>query len=511
MAKARGESKTGLITSLVLFILATLGLGVYAYTLQADVDAKDKAAKEATTAKGNLEKDRDWYKFQAQYYRQCMGNLDPKDNEAVAVKWASFDSGALAGNATDKDEVTRLIKENLTKIKDMEFDPTTKRPRKSFLDLLHDKDARIQALQNQNGATDGRLKDTEKKLKDAEDAKAAATANYQAELEKAAKQHQAEMSGLVKSNEDLRGQVRQINDSMNKEKEKFTVDTAKTKKDSDKKDKEMAKLRTRLDEKEQEIAQVKQKSGDAPKDWRTDWKIVNMDRTGSQPYINLGSADNVTPQLTFNVHGVGPDGKPLPRSKGTIEVVNVISDHLSQVRITSWKDRDKDPIVKGDVLFNPVWDPTYKKHVALAGTLDVTGEGRGSHIAEFIRHLEKRNIVVDAYLDLKEKTPTIKGPGISIQTDYLILGYGPSGDAREVDKQFQEDFRNRYEEMKKQAKENGVTIINLRDYLDRIGFRLPRAFAEKNAATQVPSILETAPPGGGDKKEPEKDKPMDKQ
>ncbi len=47
MAKARGESKTGLVTTLVLFILATLGVGIYAYTLQADVADKDKAAKEA--------------------------------------------------------------------------------------------------------------------------------------------------------------------------------------------------------------------------------------------------------------------------------------------------------------------------------------------------------------------------------------------------------------------------------------------------------------------------------
>src|SRR6266851_1836184 len=40
MAKARVESKTGLITTLVLFVLTTLGLGIYAYTLQSDVAAQ---------------------------------------------------------------------------------------------------------------------------------------------------------------------------------------------------------------------------------------------------------------------------------------------------------------------------------------------------------------------------------------------------------------------------------------------------------------------------------------
>jgi len=507
MAKARGESKTGLVTTLVLFILATLGVGIYAYILQADVADKDKAAKEAAAKEKSATENRDWYRFQTLYYRALAGHIDPKDAEELAVNWTKFESGGLGGNAKDKDEVNKIIKENLNKR--MPFDVNAKRPQRTFEDLLRDGQARYQALETQFVATKARLDETEKKLKTSEEALAAANAKYQEELAKAAKQNQTDFSGFVKSTDDLRAQLRQIDDTMNKDKQKYADDMAKVKKDMEKKDKEMAKLKSRLNERDKELVQLKQKSGEAPKDWRTDWRIVYMDRQGTQPYINLGSADNVTPQLTFNVHGVGPDGKPLPQSKGTVEVVNVISDHLSQVRITGWRDREKDPIIKGDVLFNPVWDPTHKKHVAIAGTIDLTGEGR-NNIVEFIRQLEKRNIVVDAYLDLKDKNPTIRGPGISYQTDYLILGYGPTFDVREADKSFQEEFKARYEEMRKQAKDYGVTIVNLRDYLDMIGFRLPRAFAEKNAATPSRSILDVAPPGGGDKKEPEKDKAPDK-
>jgi hypothetical protein len=522
MAKARGESKTGLITTLVLFILATLGVGVYAYMQGDELNKAKSDATKATAEAKQKGDDRDWYRFQTLYYRALAGHLDPKDAEELSVAWTKFEGGQLGGGAKDKDEVTKLIKENLNKR--MPFDPNAKRPAKSYEDLLHEAQTQNQTLQRQHATLDAGKKDTDRKLKKAEDDLAAATNNYQAQLDQVAKKNQEELSGFLKLNNDLRAQVNDINKQMNDDKAKFDEAAAKSKKDSDKKDRDLGKLRTRLDDKDKELALIKQKSGDAPKDWRTDWKVVAIDRSGTQPYINLGAADHVTPQLTFNVHGVGPDGRPLAQSKATVEVVNVVNDHLSQVRVTSWKDRERDPIVRGDVLFNPIWNPTLKKHVAVAGIIDL-GDGRDRTV-ELIRNLEKQNIVVDAYLDLRDKNPTIKGPGISVQTDYLILGYGPSSDSREGDKAYQDAFKDRYEEMKRQAKENGVTSMNLRQYLDMIGYRLPRGLTERSGETTPTyrSVLQQPPPANGekkemkepdkepdkDKKEPDKDKGMDK-
>src|SRR5262249_56721082 len=87
-------------------------------------------------------------------------------------------------------------------------------------------------------------------------------------------------------------------------------------------------------------------------------KVVAFNGSGSMPYINLGSADGVKPELTFTVcsadvdghpvlHNVlgpdqkpvpGPGNKPLKEGKATIEVVNVLEPHLSQARITWWRD-----------------------------------------------------------------------------------------------------------------------------------------------------------------------------
>jgi RNA polymerase sigma factor (sigma-70 family) len=92
--------------------------------------------------------------------------------------------------------------------------------------------------------------------------------------------------------------------------------------------------------------------------WQENWKVIRLDRAGKTSYINLGSDDRVTPGLTFGVHGVGPNGKPVPLVKGTVEVVRVLGRHLSQAQVTSVADAARDPILPGDLLFNPSWHPT---------------------------------------------------------------------------------------------------------------------------------------------------------
>jgi hypothetical protein len=96
----------------------------------------------------------------------------------------------------------------------------------------------------------------------------------------------------------------------------------------------------------------------ALRNWRG--KVVRLDRAGQALYVNLGSADRVTPGLTFSVHGAGPNGKPLPAVKATVEVFKVVGEHLSQARVTSVADANRQPIAPGDLLFNPDWHRTRK-------------------------------------------------------------------------------------------------------------------------------------------------------
>jgi hypothetical protein len=486
MAKARRESKAGLIITLVFFILTTLGVGVYAYTLQAEVEAKGKAAKDAAAKEKTANDERDWYKFQATLYRSYMGQLDGVDLAALQQAREAFDANQLGQKAPDKDAVTKLIKETFDK--KMPWDAANKKPRGTYEDLLAAEKRRYDDLEKLNAGLDTAKKAAEQKLKVAEDALADAKNKFDQALDGVKKQSDLDLSSLIKTNDDLGKSLTKANTDKVEEVKKVAENLRKATATIAKKDEEITTLKAVVKQKTDDIGALRQREGAAPKDWRTDWQIAAMDRTGKQPYINLGSADNVTPQLTFTVHGLGPDGKPLPNSKGSIEVVNVVRDHLSQARIINVKDPDRDPILKGDILFNPLWNPTLKKHVAVAGIIDLTGDGRDS-LTEFIRNLEKQNVVVDAYLDPKDRK--VKGGDITVQTDYLIVGEElPIGDERKLDEDTRKQFEEAIRAMKHKAVENGVQIISTRKYLELVGYRLPKGTGESASSGVYRSVLD---------------------
>ncbi|MFM7151480.1 MAG: hypothetical protein ACKO23_16710, partial [Gemmataceae bacterium] len=289
--------------------------------------------------------------------------------------------------------------------------------------------------------------------------------------------------------------VRQKLDAAQKELEKqagqvrgLTTELASSKRDTRSMREELEETRNRLtalleksgqDPRMVEQAVMDARSSQVLKEWTRDWRIVDIDRRGNLPYINLGSADGLSPQVTFSVHSAGLDGKLNPISKGTIEVVRIIGSNLAQGRITSIRDAARDPILKGDRLFNPTWDPNRKKHVAVAGLADLGGDNRSS-TDDLRRVLARQNAVVDSYIDVSdEKGPKLVGPGITVNTDYLILADNLDmvNHPRARDKGFSQQFDKLIREMKEKASSNGVTVIPLQKYLDMIGFRSPKVIS----------------------------------
>jgi len=207
-------------------------------------------------------------------------------------------------------------------------------------------------------------------------------------------------------------------------------------------------------------------------------KIVNLDLGGQLAWINLGSLDNVRTQqgLTFSIFGSDVAGRGSTVRKGALEVVEVQGPQVSKARITETVDSRNNPIQPGDLLVNPAWSPTMQQHVAIAGLIDFTGDGR-DQIDEFMRALTKQSIVVDAYLDLKDATVKRK---IDLKTDYLILGDQPEFSAntplREGDARFDRkmELRDKIAGMQNEAQRLGVTVVALRRFASLTGYQLPR-------------------------------------
>src|SRR5439155_12715720 len=122
--------------------------------------------------------------------------------------------------------------------------------------------------------------------------------------------------------------------------------------------------------------------------------------------------DYVRPEITFSVLPAGSTGRSAAARdrKGAVEIVTVLEPHLSSAQVIEATNAIRDPLMRGDLLFNPAWNPTQHEHMPIAGIVDLNGDGIDD-TQDLIRELRKQGVEVDAYLDLKERA--IKGPGIT--------------------------------------------------------------------------------------------------
>jgi hypothetical protein len=487
--KSQGESKQGLIITLVFFILATIGLGVAAYYGFADQAAKDSAVKEAKRNEANFKDMRDWYQFQSQMYRSYMGFADNIPVADLGTKKTQFDGGSMKGD-TDKADATKVVKDLSQR-----FGWKDNKPVQTYEGLVADMQSKYEALEKRNLGLQQKLNDSQKALKEANTALEQASSNYTTNLEKSNKQNTDNQTNDRNEIKTLREEIARLGAQIEANLKKTDQEKLDLGKQLARRDAEIKQYKDLIDARNAEIAQFKLNRSEAPPDMRTDWKIVKMDTRGTRPYINLGSSDRVKPQLTFSIHGVGLDGRPISQSKGTLEVINVIGEHLSQARITSVNDPNRDPILQGDVLYNPSWSPNIKKHVALAGVIDLTGDGR-DNLREFMRNLERQNIVVDAYLDPKDYS--VKGK-ITVRTDYLVIGndmtFTESGIRADLDKV--KAFDKTKTQMRDEANRNGVPVLQLYKYLEMIGYRLQRSTIEDRSLYDGNQRPDQAPRLGG--------------
>jgi flagellar hook-basal body complex protein FliE len=465
-SQSQGESKQGLIITLVIFILISLSLGVSTYFGFAEQDKLAKAAKDAQASEKTFKDERDYYKAQAMLYRGYIGMTEGMDGADTLGTLKTQLEGGLGKNVKDNADVVKTLKALEAKC-----GWNGNQPKESLEGTIRNLTTENENLATQMKKSAEDLKKARAELQKREEDLAVARKEFEDNLKKLTENFKQD---FTKSDEQL-AQFRSKYDSESQKLEsvrKQAEEAEKALKETvASREREIVNLKNLVKRKDDEIAEFHAKNPDRPANMRTDWKIVGMDRRGENPYINLGSADRVKPQLTFTIHGVGLDGQPNPQSKGTLEVSHVIGPHLSQARITSVKDPSRNPIVTNDVIYNPSWNPNIKKHVAIAGIIDLTGDGRDS-LQEFIRTLERQNIVVDAYLDPKDGT--MKGK-ITYETDYLILGgttsRPDSPQIGESDKRIAEGRK----QMEEEAKKYGVPVKSLLNYLEMIGYTLPHS------------------------------------
>jgi hypothetical protein len=145
--------------------------------------------------------------------------------------------------------------------------------------------------------------------------------------------------------------------------------------------------------------------------------------------------------------------------KGTVEITSVTGPSTAEARITYQPNELRNPISKSDQVFNISLSSVSKEHVAFAGIIDLDGDGLPNN-EEFVRILERNGLVLDAYLDIKTGELRNRGNGMNLRTKFLIIGT----DAPQTGK---------IAEMQKRAKELGIQQIDASKFLALIGVKPP--------------------------------------
>ncbi|HZZ74121.1 MAG TPA: hypothetical protein VFE24_17845 [Pirellulales bacterium] len=203
-------------------------------------------------------------------------------------------------------------------------------------------------------------------------------------------------------------------------------------------------------------------------------KVIWINQATRTVTINLGQQDGLRKQITFGVYDGTSTNINKSQKKGSIEVIQLDGAHSALCRILD--DDLKNPLMPGDVIYTPVWQPGHTEHFAMAGFFDIDGDGKSDR--QRIHDMVIANGgVVDSEMDEKGK---ITG-SMDINTKYIIIGERPTDKSDKA-------MLDNYTKMIAKATDLGVTQIPLHKFLSYVGYTPERAngAARGSAGTYTP-------------------------
>ncbi|HEY5314854.1 MAG TPA: hypothetical protein VIK18_20135 [Pirellulales bacterium] len=305
------------------------------------------------------------------------------------------------------------------------------------------------------------------------------TANEQVAAATAAKDKslaelKAEQAKFMEAQKVADGEKKDLADKLSKAQQEKTAEVEKVRKDVEQLQKAVASSKVLV----KDLAGEKEKL--LGKTYAMDdGEIRAVNQRTATVWLNLGKADGLRPLVTFTVHRAG-----LPATeeghKASIEVTNILGDHLSEARIL--EDSLKDPIVPGDKVYTPLWEPGHPEHFAIVGRIDFNGgpdDLDGKRLRDLIR---AHGGVIDAEVD--PETAKVTG-SVTVDTRYLIRGKRGSEKAQEAANSLVEA-----------ARQVGAEVISVDKLMDKIGWRDPNQIVRFGRDTNAGQYRPRDPDGG---------------
>jgi hypothetical protein len=519
--KSKGESNLALIISLVFFILTSIALGVLYYmgieTTQKEVDKTKKAeadAKSATDLKNSAD-------LKLKLYKAFVGTATAEEissiqaNSSQDLKDEQFKLVESA-NAKLKASITTQAIDNF-KPEDLftwnwppngalpaQPSPATLLDRFTAVVSMKDKTLRETGVQASNTQLESiKLKDAQKQ---ATEQAAKLKADLEAEITK--------LAALSKS----------IEESKKETIDKFNQEAAVHAKGTTAKTQLLDATQAKLNESDRELTGLKEKMrqleeqlngiNESKRGFTTNLphgEIIR--RTDKTVEINLGTADNLKEGQIFTIQPAstrteGLAGRKVTKydtnnnlvitdeekSKGSIEVISILGPHSAIARITDEPDSIRESILKGDLLYNPVFRKGVPEHIVLAGVFDMNADGTDD-IVEVVKTLTKRGVVVDAYFDnatRKWVSPNgkVAKPGPTISTSFVVKGWLPeSSGSSDPLQAAKSELTIAITGAISDAKNKGAQEVKATKFLSEIGYKVNPNITEETVNTAAGKFL----------------------
>jgi len=240
---------------------------------------------------------------------------------------------------------------------------------------------------------------------------------------------------------------------------------------------------SKLSKKTTQYDRVKKQLGDVIKETfeLADGEIRWINQKNKTVWVNLGSADSLPKQTTFSVYDSDSDDVSRGSKKASIEITQILGDHLAEGRII--EDLVSDPILPGDKIHTPVWSPGDQKHFAIIPFIDIDGDGKGD------QHIVRNLIVMSGGVIDAEVSDEGKLTGeLTVNTRYIVRGDPPT------EKQ-NEEVRKRYSQILRDANQLGVEQISFRELLNKMGWKNQTSVQKYGIGASEKNFRPLAPDG----------------
>lgn len=199
-----------------------------------------------------------------------------------------------------------------------------------------------------------------------------------------------------------------------------------------------------------------------------DGTIVGINPVANEVFISRGRNDNMVLGMTFEVYGAGTSIRPnqdgdYPAGKATIEVIR-IDQNSSVARVL--RAARGNPIIEGDVIVNPVYDPEKVYRFVVFGNFDTN--------RDFIFTPQERTELIA----LVEEWGGKVDDDISGETDFLVLGQRPIlppapkiDDPIEIVQRYRRlaQEQRKYDDLFNTARATGIPVLNQNRFMTLTG------------------------------------------